>query len=282
MPEQAEPSARQEQSTRLEASASPDLSAQLVALTEVTRRQGELLERLCERVTPPQSTVPEQIVSPLTAPAAAPATVVLLPVTVPSVPVAPVGEASQMTEAEQERMAERLARFHRFDPPTFDGRCTEAWVVEDWVSSMEKLFEDLFIPEREQVHLGVHCLTGDALAWWRRVRRDYKLVTLQMTWDEFCGMLYGMYFPNSVKQKLEEDLKKIQQGGQTVQEYIREFTRLLNCVPFVARDEAHRVYLFEQGLRSEIFWLVQAQRLRTLDASMEQALWVERGDISIR
>nr|CAD1825965.1 unnamed protein product [Ananas comosus var. bracteatus] len=80
-----------------------------------------------------------------------------------------------------------------------------------------------------------------------------------------------MYFSNSVKQKLKEDLKRIQQGERAVQEYIREFTRLLNCVPFVARDKAHRVYLFEQGLRPEIFLLVQAQRLRTLDASLEQA-----------
>nr|CAD1844012.1 unnamed protein product [Ananas comosus var. bracteatus] len=114
------------------------------------------------------------------------------------------------------------------------------------------------------------------------MRRDRGLVALQMKLDEFCGMLYGAYFPNSVKQKLEEDLKKLQQGERSVQEYTREFTRLLNCVPFVARDEAHRVYLYEGGLRLEIFRLVQAQRLRTLDASIEQALWVERGDVSIR
>nr|CAD1820593.1 unnamed protein product [Ananas comosus var. bracteatus] len=87
--------------------------------------------------------------------------------------------------------------------------CTEPWVVEGWVSAMEKLFEDLFILEREQ-----------------------------MRWDEFCGLLYEPYFPNSVKQKLEEDLKKLQQGERSVQEYTHEFTRLLNCVSFVVRDKA--------------------------------------------
>nr|CAD1840703.1 unnamed protein product [Ananas comosus var. bracteatus] len=205
MPEQAEPSAPPEviappvveQRARPEASASPDLSAQLAALTEVTRRQGELLERMCE-------------------------------------------------------------------------------------SAMEKLFEDLFIPEGEQVPLGVHYLAGDAHDWWRRARRDQGLVAAQLRWDEFCGILYGMYFPNSMKQKIEEDLKRIQQGERTVQEYVREFTRLLNCVPFVARDEAHRVYLFEQGLRPDLFRFVRAQRSRTLDASIEQALWEERGEVSLR
>nr|CAD1823002.1 unnamed protein product [Ananas comosus var. bracteatus] len=48
------------------------------------------------------------------------------------------------------------------------------------------------------------------------------------------------------------------------------------------QDEAHRVYLFEQGLRPDVFRLVRAQRLRTLDASIEQALWVERGEVSLQ
>nr|CAD1833452.1 unnamed protein product [Ananas comosus var. bracteatus] len=147
-------------------------------------------------------------------------------------------------------MTEWLSHFRRFDPPRFDGSCTEPWIVESWMSAMEKLFEDLFIQEREQ--------------------------------DEFYGMLYEAYFSTSVKQKLEEDLKKLQQGERSVQEYTSEFTRLLNCVPFVARDEAHKVYLYEGGLRPEILQLVQAQRLRTLDSSIEQALWVERGEVSVR
>nr|CAD1822815.1 unnamed protein product [Ananas comosus var. bracteatus] len=182
-------------------SAPPDLREQLAALTEATRQQGAFLQRMCETLAPPQSTaprVPEQSTLPPTTPVAAPAAAVPQPMTVPTAPVTPSGDTSQMSEAEQERMTERLARFRRFDPPTYDGSCTKPWVVEGRVSAMEKLFDDLFIPEREQR-----------------------------------------------EQKFEEDMKKLQQGERVVQEYIREFTRLLNCVPFAARDEAHRVYLFE-------------------------------------
>ncbi len=95
-------------------------------------------------------------------------------------------------------------------------------------------------------------------------------------------MLFGDYFSNNVQLKLEEDLKNIEQGDRTVQEYLREYTQLLNCVPFAARDELHRVYLFERGLHSEIYTLVQTQRLQTLDASIEQDLWVERGTTVLR
>nr|CAD1817925.1 unnamed protein product [Ananas comosus var. bracteatus] len=107
---------------------------------------------MCETFTQQPSAAPrasEQQAPPPTTPMAAAATAVPPPATVPTAPVAPLGEASQMSEAEQERMTERLARFCRFDPPHFDGSRTEPWVVVGWVSAMEKLFKDLFIPELE-------------------------------------------------------------------------------------------------------------------------------------
>nr|CAD1842662.1 unnamed protein product [Ananas comosus var. bracteatus] len=83
----------------------------LAALTEATRQQGALLQRMCETFTPPPSVAPrapEQSAPPPTIPVATPATVVPPPVTVPSAPVAFSGEALQMSEAEQERMTESL------------------------------------------------------------------------------------------------------------------------------------------------------------------------------
>nr|CAD1840534.1 unnamed protein product [Ananas comosus var. bracteatus] len=179
-----------------------DLSrwSRLAALTEVTRQQGELLQRLCERIAQPPSSaprVPESPVPPLTTPVTASAAAVPPSAAVSVAPVAPARGPVPLTEAEQERWTERLARFRRFDPPIFDGSGTDAWVVEGWVSAMERLFEDLFVPEGEQVPLGVHCLSGDARDWWRRARRDQGLVAAQLRWDEFCGMLYGMYFPTA-------------------------------------------------------------------------------------
>nr|CAD1842567.1 unnamed protein product [Ananas comosus var. bracteatus] len=67
MPEQAGPSAP------------PDLRDQLAALTEATRQQGALLQRMCETFTPPPSTAPrapEKSAPPPTIPMAAPAAAV--------------------------------------------------------------------------------------------------------------------------------------------------------------------------------------------------------------
>ncbi len=82
--------------------------------------------------------------------------------------------------------------------------------MEAWVVALEKLFRDIFIPESERVHMVVHCLDGDADAWWRRVELVEFHTTRRMPWSEFCRMLFGAYFSNSVKQKLDEDLKNIQ------------------------------------------------------------------------
>lgn len=153
-----------------------------------------MLQKMCKTFTLPASTAhraPEQSAPPPTIPMTAPAEAVPSPVTVPTVPTTLFGEESQTSEAKQERMTKRLARFYQFDLPRFDSSCTEPRVLEGWVSAMEKLFEDLFIPEEEQVHLGVHCLTGDAHSWWRRMGQTRELVAQKMKWDEFYGMLYG-------------------------------------------------------------------------------------------
>lgn len=45
-----------------------------------------------------------------------------------------------------------------------------------------------------------------------------------LTQEKFQGMLYGMYFLDNVKgKKLKDDLKKCRQGD-SVQEYLREFS----------------------------------------------------------
>ncbi len=60
-------------------------------------------------------------------------------------------------------------------------------------------------------------------------------------------------------------------------EYQREFVRLVNCIPFVIRDESHKAQLFVDGLRSEIFQVVQAADLHTFQRVVDRPTIVERG-----
>ncbi len=60
--------------------------------------------------------------------------------------------------------------FRKYNPPVFEGETTDPWVMEKWVGTMEKLFEDLLMEEDERVPLAVHFLsppgveTGPGLA----------------------------------------------------------------------------------------------------------------------
>ncbi len=82
---------------------------------------------------------------------------------------------------------------------------------------MEKLFENLFIPEKYQVQLATHFLERDAETWLRRVRPARPPGAQLLSWAEFRAMIFGAFFPDSVKQKLEEDLMNLQQGTRPVQ-----------------------------------------------------------------
>ncbi len=73
--------------------------------------------------------------------------------------------------------------------------------------AMEKLFEDLFVPARYQVHLATHFLKRDTDTWWRRVQPEGPLETQLLAWAEFRSLMFGAFFPNSVKHKLEEGLR---------------------------------------------------------------------------
>ncbi len=196
---------------------------------------------------------------------------------VPSSSIGARGAAQPLTSAEEHDIAEKLAKFCQHGPPRFSGWNTQPWEVGTWLAAMEKLFRDFIIDSRYRVHMAVHCLDRDADAWWCRVEPLEFQTTRQLPWSEFRRILLGTYFSSSVKQKLEDDLKNLQQGDRLVHVYYHELMHFLNCVPFVARDGPHQVELFEIGLCSEIYTLVHAQRLQTLEEAAEYALWVERG-----
>ena len=120
-------------------------------------------------------------------------------------------------------------------------------------ATMEKLFRDTFVEERDRVWLATHHLDGEAYRWWMDIQDDPCTDLTAITWRKFKELLLEHYFPDSVKRKMEQDLRNVRQGDRTVAEYEREFSRLLHCVPFVVRDDEDKARIFERGLRPSIF-----------------------------
>ncbi|XP_020106660.1 uncharacterized protein LOC109722893 [Ananas comosus] len=130
-----------------------------------------------------------------------------------------------------ERLLAVLTAFKRFNPPTFNGNVKDLWLVESWLAMMEALFEDIYTLEKDKVHPAAHCFQGSARLWWTQAKKSHSLDLASVTWEAFREMLLMEYFSESDKRKIKEDFHKLRQGSQSVREYEREFTHLVNCVP---------------------------------------------------
>ncbi|XP_020094154.1 uncharacterized protein LOC109714124 [Ananas comosus] len=143
---------------------------------------------------------------------------------------------------------------------------------------MEALFEDIYTLERDKVHLAAHCFEGSARLWWTRVKKSRSLELSSMTWEAFRELLLMEYFPESDKQKIKEDFRKLRQGSRSMREYEKEFSHIVNCVLVLVHGDRDRAEVFESGLRPEIFKVIHAFRLKTYEDVLDRELLVERGN----
>ncbi|XP_020094890.1 uncharacterized protein LOC109714601 [Ananas comosus] len=172
--------------------------------------------------------------------------------------------------------------FKKFDPPTFDGEDVDPWVIEMWIDSIETLFENLYTLERDKANLAVHYLKQSAKVWWKGDKRDRSLSLPPMAGEEFRGLLFSAYFPDSEKRKLQKRFRKLRQGGRSVRQYKRKFSRLVHCVSDVVRDDKDKADCFVRGLRPDLYNPVLMLKLQTFVEVLDRALWIEQGEASLR
>nr|CAD1823367.1 unnamed protein product [Ananas comosus var. bracteatus] len=87
-------------------------------------------------------------------------------VIIPPVVSGPSDSDSAATRAEHKQSLVGLTAFMRFNPPIFDGKEADLWILETWLTSMEALFEDICTLEKDKIHLAAHCFEKDAQIWW--------------------------------------------------------------------------------------------------------------------
>nr|CAD1823267.1 unnamed protein product [Ananas comosus var. bracteatus] len=201
---------------------------------------------------------------------------------IPPVVSRPSSSDSAATKAEHERSLSVLTAFMRFNPPMFDGKEADPWVLETWFTSMEALFEDIYTLEKDKVHLAAHCFEKYAQIWWQKTKKSRVLNPSLITWEEFREIVFMEYFPDSDRRKMKEDFRKLRQGNHSVREYEREFTHLVNCVPGMVHTDRDRADYFEWGLRPEIFKIISALKLKSFEEVLDRALWVERSNAIAR
>ncbi|KAL2246141.1 UNVERIFIED_CONTAM: Transposon Ty3-G Gag-Pol polyprotein [Sesamum indicum] len=97
----------------------------------------------------------------------------------------------------------------------------------------------------------VSLLVGNALIWWRSVKRGYE--PREITWAEFQKEFNDKYRPKMYRDKKRMEFLNLVQGDdQTVSEYELCFAALAKYAPEAIATQEDRCYRFEQGLRPEI------------------------------
>ena len=165
-----------------------------------------------------------------------------------------------------------VERFRKMNPKEFTGG-TDPMVAEEWVKSLEVIFEHLELDDAERVSCAVFMMVQDARTWW-----DVARVTLDvpnLTWAHFIEVFNGKYFSSDVKSKKVQEFMELNQTGLSVAEYVRQFEQGCRFVPFISGDADLKKDHFLRGLTPRVKSMVRMSSATTYGDMVGKALMVE-------
>ncbi|XP_020684292.1 uncharacterized protein LOC110100912, partial [Dendrobium catenatum] len=137
-----------------------------------------------------------------------------------------MGDAqSKMSGSKEEEAYKHLQMIHKLKPPLFKGAMGPQ-AAEDWIMSVEKIFDGIQCPGNRKVSLVVFLFEGEAGRWWIGQQREkfQGKTNAEITWDEFTTVFRMWFIPPSTQRKMQEAFMRLEQGRRTVMQYEVEFT----------------------------------------------------------
>ena len=110
---------------------------------------------------------------------------------------AAIATATQADATRGQGGASNLQRFKAHHPPSFAGE-GDPMVADHWFRQIERILQAMEITfDATQITLDSFKLEGESQIWWEWVTTSRDLET--MTWDDFCRLFMGKYFPASAR-----------------------------------------------------------------------------------
>ncbi|XP_062119120.1 uncharacterized protein LOC133832855 [Humulus lupulus] len=178
-----------------------------------------------------------------------------MPSVQPAAPAAPsVDLAAEVARLrEQLRLRdEELAKARQAPkqvPPTFEGKA-DPLVAEDWLRSVEAIFDHMELDDRQRVSCAIYLLKMDAWIWWDVTKQTRDPNT--MTWTEFFQAFSRKYYSPTVLATKVDEFITLVQGNLLVTDYAQKFDRLTKVSPEVVPTDALRVQRFVRELKPMI------------------------------
>ena len=175
------------------------------------------------------------------------------------------------SEDEPLRMTRQDSQFQassndfKVEVPEFEGKLDPEDFL-DWLHTVERIFEYKDIPDNKKVKLIALRLRKYASLWWtnlcaKRVRERKSKIR---TWEKMKSKLKARFLPSTYVQDCYSQLHHLNQGNMSVEEYTREFEKLvIKCD--LHEPEEQTIVRYLGGLDPRYSNIVDLQAYSTFD-----------------
>ncbi|XP_062093596.1 uncharacterized protein LOC133799614 [Humulus lupulus] len=169
-------------------------------------------------------------------------------------------------------------RFRKQSLPNFEGK-PDPMVVEEWLKSIEAIFDHMELDDRQRVFCAAHLLKMDAKIWWDVVKKTRDLNT--MTWANFIQVFNKKYYSATILETKVDEFVTLMQGNLFDIEYAQNVYRLARFTPEIVPTEAMKVQSFVRGLQPMIARDVKMTSVEVVSYAeiLDKALGVEYLDV---
>ena len=189
-------------------------------------------------------------------------------------PLSSPSDSSRETRRTSRRPREAHLDF-RVDIPEFEGKLDPDEFL-DWLQTVERVFDFKDIPDEKKVKLVALKLRRYASTWWanmvaKRAKEGKRKIR---SWRKMKGLLKEKFLPSHYLQENYSKLHHLKQGSMNVEEYTREFERLLiKCD--LKENEEQTLVRYLGGLDERVAHVVELHPYHTLDELSTLARKVE-------
>ncbi|KAL5544090.1 hypothetical protein UlMin_007874 [Ulmus minor] len=159
-------------------------------------------------------------------------------------------------------------------PVEFAGS-TDSLEAEEWINSMETIFDFMQLSDQERVACASFMLKKDARHWWTTVKmtRDIGI----MTWADFIREFNQKYYNFAILKVQQDEFLNLKQGTMTVIEAVNKFEQLSRLCPFMVRTEEERLRRMMDIFRPDIALAIESggSLPTTVARCVERAVQIE-------
>jgi hypothetical protein len=130
-------------------------------------------------------------------------------------------------------------------PPTFT-EAGEPLEADEWLHTIESMFNLLNYTENQKVMFAAQQLLGDARAWWASFTANR--LSNQVQWAEFREAFCAQHIPTGIMKGKHMEFMDLQQDSQSVYAYSKLFNHLTQYAPEQVDTDEKKKYHFMNDL----------------------------------